>query len=211
MAVGGERYELVPATASFFRNHSWGNQAGRGGPAAGGCPGRRAGSRVSATGCCSSAVRHGGFYFSDPSRPRRFRPGRHPPARPLRPAVASRPRRRVLRGRAPGPAGDVHALRRRRERAALHVRRPRLGVLPGRRLLRRLRRRSRPGRLPRRLPRRRTRCGTSAIRRRSSTQDGKTFEFDHDWAENFVRLRAGDESGLAHFECVVIRDAGAVT
>jgi hypothetical protein len=42
-------------------------------------------------------------------------------------------------------------------------------------------------------------------------EDGKAFEFDHDWAENFVRLRSGRESGLAHFECVVIRDAGAAT
>ena len=35
--------------------------------------------------------------------------------------------------------------------------------------------------------------------------DGSTFEFDHDWAENFTRLRSGDASGLAHYECVVIR------
>ena len=35
--------------------------------------------------------------------------------------------------------------------------------------------------------------------------DGSTFEFDHDWAENFTRLRSGDATGLAHYECVVIR------
>ena len=40
---------------------------------------------------------------------------------------------------------------------------------------------------------------------------GHSFEFDHDWAESFVRLRTGDETGWAHFECVVIRDAGAAT
>ena len=34
---------------------------------------------------------------------------------------------------------------------------------------------------------------------------GKTFELDHDWAESFTRMRSGDETGLAHFECVVIR------
>ena len=33
---------------------------------------------------------------------------------------------------------------------------------------------------------------------------GKSFEFDHDWAESFVRLRRG-RTGAAHFECVVIR------
>ncbi|MBV9208485.1 MAG: hypothetical protein JO037_24475, partial [Actinobacteria bacterium] len=30
--VAGAHYELDPATDSFFRNHSWGYQAGRGGP-----------------------------------------------------------------------------------------------------------------------------------------------------------------------------------
>ena len=40
-------------------------------------------------------------------------------------------------------------------------------------------------------------------------ESGRSFEFDHDWAESFVRLSTGDETGLAHFECVVIRDAGA--
>ena len=33
---------------------------------------------------------------------------------------------------------------------------------------------------------------------------GHTFEFDHAWAESFVRVRKGDASGLGHFECVVI-------
>ena len=37
-----------------------------------------------------------------------------------------------------------------------------------------------------------------------SDESGNTFEFDHAWAENFTRLRSGHESGLAHFECVVI-------
>jgi hypothetical protein len=32
---------------------------------------------------------------------------------------------------------------------------------------------------------------------------GKTFELAYDWAENFVRLRSEQQSGLAHFECVV--------
>ena len=40
---------------------------------------------------------------------------------------------------------------------------------------------------------------------RSWTGDGTSFEFEHDWAENFTLLRCGDETGLAHFECVVIR------
>jgi hypothetical protein len=39
-------------------------------------------------------------------------------------------------------------------------------------------------------------------------QAGRSFEFDHDWAENFVRISTEGETGLAHFECVVIRDPG---
>jgi hypothetical protein len=35
--------------------------------------------------------------------------------------------------------------------------------------------------------------------------DGTTFEFDHAWAENFTRLHSGGATGLAHYECVVIR------
>ena len=42
--------------------------------------------------------------------------------------------------------------------------------------------------------------------------DGTAFEFDHAWAESFTRLRSGDQTGLAHYECVVIRPpAGIVT
>jgi hypothetical protein len=33
--------------------------------------------------------------------------------------------------------------------------------------------------------------------------DGKTFELEHAWAENFVTMRSGNDTGLAHFECVV--------
>jgi hypothetical protein len=33
---------------------------------------------------------------------------------------------------------------------------------------------------------------------------GRTFEFDHAWAESFVSVRSGDARGLGHFECVVI-------
>jgi hypothetical protein len=35
---------------------------------------------------------------------------------------------------------------------------------------------------------------------------GRRFEFDHAWAESFVGIRSGDATGLGHFECVVIGD-----
>ncbi len=37
--------------------------------------------------------------------------------------------------------------------------------------------------------------------------DGRSFEFDHDWAESFVRLSGPQGTGAAHYECVVIREA----
>lgn len=36
---------------------------------------------------------------------------------------------------------------------------------------------------------------------------GRSFEFDHAWAENFTRLTCDGQRGLAHFECVVITEA----
>jgi hypothetical protein len=33
---------------------------------------------------------------------------------------------------------------------------------------------------------------------------GREFEFEHAWAENFVRLTCDGQQGLAHYECVVI-------
>jgi len=36
--------------------------------------------------------------------------------------------------------------------------------------------------------------------------EGKEIEFDHDWAESFVRLTGPGGTGAAHYECVVIRE-----
>jgi hypothetical protein len=67
--VGGDRVQLNSATDSFFRNHSWGYQAGRGGPRLYGAPLIGVKRRV-------PGVRqwvlfdmrdHGGFWFVDPS------------------------------------------------------------------------------------------------------------------------------------------------
>ncbi len=38
-------------------------------------------------------------------------------------------------------------------------------------------------------------------------EKGNAFEFDHAWAENFTRLSSNGAIGLAHFECVVITEA----
>ena len=41
--------------------------------------------------------------------------------------------------------------------------------------------------------------------------DGKEIEFEHDWAESFVRLTGPSGTGAAHYECVVIREAESWT
>lgn len=65
--VGGERIELDRSSASFFRNHSWGYQPGRGGPRPYGAPTpnrRVAGLRQWVL---FHTPDHGGFFFEDPS------------------------------------------------------------------------------------------------------------------------------------------------
>ena len=55
--VGDARFELDAASDSFFRNHSWGYQAGRGGPRLYAAPDRGrhgAGCPASGSGCCST-------------------------------------------------------------------------------------------------------------------------------------------------------------
>jgi hypothetical protein len=42
---------------------------------------------------------------------------------------------------------------------------------------------------------------------RITDSDGRSFEFDHAWAENFTRLTCDGQRGLAHFECVVIQES----
>jgi hypothetical protein len=64
--VDGERIELDEGSASFFRNHSWGAQGGRGGPRYGapGPPRRRQGVRQWVL---FNTPGYSGFYFEDPS------------------------------------------------------------------------------------------------------------------------------------------------
>ena len=151
--VAGKRYELTATTSSFFRNHSWGNQAGRGGPRYGAPRPRRRVPGVRQW-VLFHGDSHGGFYFIDPSG--RAASGKGAILLPDRSIAVTDVEhdlefydggRRVRRGtyRLTDADGDA---------AGVLVQRPRLGVLPGRRVLRRVRRRPRPGRLPRRPSRR---------------------------------------------------------
>jgi hypothetical protein len=205
--VGGQRHQLTPERASFFRNHSWGNQAGRGGPRYGAprpprrVPGVRQWVLFRAGG-------HGGFYFFDPS-------GR----------AASGKGAVLFADRSVPVTGIEHELEfydggRRVQRGTFQLTDADgeqrsysftdlgwvycqgggyfggfddglgQGVYRGDYHVE---------------------GEVWDVSHPTTIVDeaGRSFEFAHDWAESFVRLSTGDETGLAHFECVVIRDAGA--
>ena len=63
-----------------------------------------------------------------------------------------------------------------------------------------------PGRVPRRLH---VEGETWDVSHPTEVVDeqGRRFEFDHAWAENFTRLTSDGQTGLAHYECVVIQEA----
>ena len=205
VSVDGSRIELDRATTSFFRNHSWGAQAGRGGPRPYGAPTRSRRVPGVRQWVLFHLPSHGGFYFEDPNG--REASGKGAILRPdgLDPVSSASSTSSSSTTVAGGCAGGAFALdRRRRRRAHVRGRGPRLGVLPGRRLLRRLRRRARAGRVPRRVPR-----GGRGVGRQppdhARAGDGESFEFANDWAESFTKVTSDGEVGLAHFECVVIR------
>ncbi|MEP7115327.1 MAG: hypothetical protein ABI862_18840 [Ilumatobacteraceae bacterium] len=201
VSVGGQRIEL--ATASFFRNHSWGYQPGRGGARSGapvGGPRRLPGVRQWVL---FHMPDHGGYYFADP-RPR-----------------AAAGKGAIMIG---DRSIDVHSVSH-----DLHFydggRRLRSGTFEL------IDSEGTPrsyevedlgwvycqgggyfGGFDDRL-------GQGVYRGdyheegdvwdvSHPTQivdaSGRTFEFDHAWAESFVRVRSGESTGLGHFECVVI-------
>lgn len=205
--VGGERIDLRPDSASFFRNHSWGFQAGRGGPKLYAAPARDARRR-------SPGVRqwvlfdmpdHGGFYFIDPSGRRAsgkgalMRADRIVPVREVDTDLQFHEGGRRLR------SGTFRLVDDEGGERTYHV--TDLGWVY---------------------------CqgggyfggfddglGQGVYRgdfheegevwdvshpTEVRTSDGRQFEFDHAWAENFTRLDSDGQTGLAHFECVVIRD-----
>ena len=65
--VGGERIDLDRSTSSFFRNHSWGFQPGRGGPRPHGAPTPSRRVPGLRQWVLFHLPDHGGFYFIDPS------------------------------------------------------------------------------------------------------------------------------------------------
>ena len=180
-----------PTVDAFFRNHSWGYQAGRGGPRLYGAPAlaRAAGSPGVRQWVLFRMPDHGGYYHLHDLRTAARSMGRGGIMLPDRivPITDVQPRAALLRGRPPAGARaaftltDAEGVERSYELA-----RPGLGLLPGRWVLRRVQRRPGPRRLPRRLPRGGRGVGRVAIRPTWSARTAQTFEFEHAWAENFV-------------------------
>lgn len=202
--VGSERIDLSANTDSFFRNHSWGYQPGRGGPRLYTAP---SGARRRAPGVRQWVLfdlpGYGGFYFIDPSGRRAS--GKGALLYPDRIVAVTRVEHdlefheggRRLRG-GTFRLSDADGAERIFEITDLGwVYCQGGGYFGG----------FDDG------------LGQGVYRgddhvegevwdvshpTRIRDADGREFEFDHAWAENFTRLTSEGETGLAHFECVVI-------
>ena len=200
--VAGTRHDLTPGRASFFRNHSWGNQAGRGGPRYGAPrPSRRVpGVRQWVL---FRAVDHSGFYFVDPSG--RAAAGKGAILHPERSVaiVGIEHELDFYEGGRRLRAGSFRLTDAEGAERAYSFRDLGWVYCQGGGYF---------GGFDDGL-------GQGVFRgeyhvegevwdvshpTRIVDEAGRSFEFEHDWAESFVRLD-GDGHGAAHFECVVVR------
>ncbi len=205
VAVDGARYELTRESARFFRNHSWGNQAGRGGPRLYGAPRPRRRLPGVRHWVLFAMEDHGGFFFEDPNG--RQASGKGAILLPDEPMPIDRIEpevefydggRRVRRGRF--RLTDAEGRARSYEFDDLGwVYCQGGGYFGG----------FDDG------------LGQGVYRGDYHVEgevwdvshpttivraDGTAFEFAHDWAESFTRVRGEGQVGLAHYECVVIRE-----
>jgi hypothetical protein len=202
--INDQRIILERSTASFFRNHSWGYQPGRGGPRLYGAPipkRRAAGIRQWVL---FHMPDHGGFFFEDPNGRAASGKGAILTADRVVPVVGVEHQlefydggRRVRRGSF--RLTDIEATVRDYEFDDLgwvycqgggyfggfddHLGQ---GVYRGEEHVE---------------------GEVWDVSHPTTVIDhtGKAFELDHDWAENFTLLRSGGRVGMAHHECVVIR------
>jgi hypothetical protein len=210
--AGGRRIPLDPATDSFFRNHSWGYQAGRGGPRLYGAPMLGVQRRVPGVRqwVLFDMPDHGGFWFIDPSGRKAsgkgaiMLPDRSVPVTDVETDLQFYEGGRRLRA-GTVQLTDADGLARRYTVEDLGwVYTQGGGYFGG----------FDDG------------LGQGVYRGDQHVEgevwdvshptrivgaDGRAFEFDHAWAENFTRLTStgtgGTHRGLAHFECVVIQEA----
>ena len=201
--VEGRRTVLDTTSGAFFRNHSWGYQGGRGGPRYGAPTGSRRGRGIRQWVLYSMAD-HSGFYFEDPSG--RAAAGRGAVLLPDRSVAVAQVRHHLEfypgTGRVRSGSFELDDVEGQTRSYTFED----LGWVY---------------------------CqgggyfggfddglGQGVFRGEFHTEGeiwdvshptriedatGRQFEFDHAWAESFVRLTGPDgQPGLAHFECVVM-------
>ena len=203
VSVDGERIELSRNTTSFFRNHSWGFQGGRGGPRLYGAP--TPSKRVPGTRLwvLYNMSNHNGFFFEDPNG--RAASGHGVIMLPDRIVPVTEVEHSLDFGDNPQRVrsgsfrlADAEGVSRQYEFENLGWVYCQGGGYFG----------GFDDRLGQGVFR-------GAYHEEGEVWDvshgtqivdtsGRTFEFTYAWAENFTRLRSGDDVGLAHFECVVI-------
>jgi len=206
--VGGDRVRLNPAIDSFFRNHSWGYQAGRGGPRLYGAPLVGVQRRVPGIRqwVLFDLPDHGGFWFVDPSgrsasgKGAILYPDRSVPVMDVAHELEFYDGGRRLKSGTVRLTDADGVAREYTIRDLGWVYTQGGGYFGG----------FNDG------------LGQGVYRGDYHVEgevwdvshpttivdaDGKAFEFDHAWAENFTRLTCDGARGLAHFECVVIQQA----
>lgn len=207
VAVNGQRWELQESGASFFRNHSWGYQPGRGGPRLYAAPAPGARRRVPGVRqwVLFDMPGHGGFYFLDPSGRAASGKGAILLSERSIPVVSVDHQLHFYDGGRRLRSGSF--LLRDADGGEHSYRFQDLGwVYPqgggyfggfddglGQGVYR--------GDLHAEGEVWDVSHPTKIV-----DDEGAAFEFDHAWAENFVRLEGPGGTGLAHFECVVIRE-----
>jgi hypothetical protein len=202
VAVDGQRYELTTDGSRFFRNHSWGNQAGRGGPRHGAPTPRRRVPGVRQW-VLFAMESHSGFYFEDPNGRAAAGRGAFLDSDRLVPVVAVdhdldfyEGGRRVRSGtfKLTGVDGEQRSYTFEDLGWVYCQGGGYFGGFDDH-------------------------LGQGVYRGDYHEEgevwdvshptlvvdeEGRSFELDYDWAESFVRLTSGAERGMAHFECVVM-------
>lgn len=203
--VGDRRVVLERSSSSFFRNHSWGYQPGRGGPRPYGAPlpNRRVAGRRQWV--LFHTPDHGGFFFDDPSGRAASGKGAILTDGAVVPVVRTEHElefydegRRVRSGQF--RLTDIDGVQREyRFRDLGWVYCQGGGYFGGFD----------------------DKLGQGVYRGEYHEEgevwdvshpttivdaSGRSFEFDHDWAENFTLLESPSGAGLAHYECVLVRD-----
>lgn len=203
LQVGDTRVAFDPARDAFFRNHSWGVHPSRGGPRQFAAPSRRERAPGVRHWALFAMPDHGGFFFLDPSGRRAagtgaiLYPDRSAPVTAVDTDVSFYPGERRLRGGSFRLTEDGGRVREYEMTDLGWVYCQGGGYFGG---------------FTDGLGQGVYRGDLHAEGEVWDVSDptlvrdaaGREFEFEHAWAESFVRLSSEGRAGLAHYECVVI-------